>query len=328
MANEDMLRYVEEEKRKNREYSLAYEELNERQHMLQQQIAKQQALLHEQEKELNDNRKRLKSEQLRHEKELMMETRERERFYEEREKELVSRRQHAEILFNEQKAELNSFIEKKQKEISEKEKLLEAAYIELAQERERYTEESRKQIESKSQDYVTTALTGLESKENSFHWLAKMWSSIGAASIFCGVLFMIISTFYGSSSFHDTQGFTWTYFLYITFRGLVVVAMFIALARYAFIFSNSYMHESLKNSERRHAINFGKFYLEAYGANANWDQVKEAFQHWNISSDSAFTKKNTSDFDPKVMENVVELSKALSRSTPRKKIESMSQSAT
>lgn len=325
MANEEMLRYVEEEKRKNREYSLAYEELNERQRSLQQQIAQQQALLNEQEKELNLNRNRLKTEQMRHEKELMMESREREQFYEEREKELMSRRQQVEVQLNEQKAELNAFMDKKQREIAEKEKQLEAAYVELAQERERYTEESRRQIESKSQDYVNTALTGLESKENSFHWLAKMWSCIGAVSIVLGVLFMITSTFYGSDNFHNIQGFSWTYFLYITFRGLIVVAMFIALARYAFVFSNSYMHESLKNSERRHAINFGKFYLEAYGANASWDQVKEAFQHWNISSDSAFTKRNTSDFDPKVMENVVELSKALSKDANNNKTEPVNQ---
>lgn len=323
MANEDMLRYVEEQKRKNTEYSLAYEELNERQHMLQQQVAKQQALLHQQEKELNENRKRLKEEQLRHEKELMMETRERERFYDEREKELISRRQHSEALISEQKAELSL----RQKEIQEKEKQLEAAFTQLELERERYTEESRKQIESKSQNYVNTALTGLEAKEKNFHWLSKMWSGLGAISIICGVVFMIVSTFYGSENYHNSQGITWTYFLYVTFRGLVVVAMFVALARYAFIFSNSYMHESLKNSERRHAINFGKFYLEAYGANASWEQVKDAFQHWNISSDSAFTKKNTSDFDPKVMENVVELSKAISRSSQNNKETSMESKA-
>lgn len=315
MANEDMLRYVEEEKRKNREYSLAYEELNERQHMLHQQIAKQQALLHQQEKELNENRKRLKEEQLKHEKEIMIDARDRERFYEEREKELISRRQHSEALISEQKAEL-SF---REKEIQEKEKQLEAAFIQLELEKERYTEESRKQIESKSQNYVNTALTGLEEKENNFHWLSKMWSGLGAFSIICGVIFIIVSTYYGAENFHNSQGVTWTYFLYVTFRGLVVVAMFVALARYAFIFGNSYMHESLKNSERRHAINFGKFYLEAYGANASWEQVKDAFQHWNISSDSAFTKKNTSDFDPKVMENVVELSKAISRSSQKNK---------
>lgn len=306
-------------------YEKRYRELNDRQKVLQAQIAEQQELLHAQEKELNDSRKRLKEEQLMHEKNLMLESRERESFYEERERELLARRLHFEKFLNEQKAEWNAFMEKKQHEIAEKEKKLESAYVELEQERERYTKENIKQIESKSENYVNTALTGLESKENSFHFLAKMWSGLGAVSIVLGVLFVIISTFYGANTYHDAQGFTWTYFLYVTFRGLIVVAMFIALARYAFIFSNSYMHESLKNSERRHAINFGKFYLEAYGANASWEQVKEAFQHWNINSDSAFTKKNASDFDPKVMENVIELSKVLSRNTPDKKVESIAQ---
>ncbi|MEZ9831814.1 hypothetical protein AB4270_21340 [Vibrio cyclitrophicus] len=321
MANEDMLHYVEEAKRQNHKYSRAYEDLNERQHMLQQQVADQQALLHEQEKELNLNRKRLKDEQLRHEKELMSETRERERFYEEREKELNMRRHHSELMFREQKEELNQL----RKEIHEKETSLDNAFIELAQERERYTEESRKQIESKSQDYVNTALTGLESKEDTFHLLSKMWSGLGATSIVLGLIFMIVSTFYGSDNFHNNGEFSWSYFLFVTFRGLIVVTMFIAFSRYAFIFSNSYMHESLKNSERRHAINFGKFYLEAYGANASWEQVKEAFQHWNISSDSAFTKKNSSEFDPKVMENIVELSRALSRNNITNKPESTSE---
>ncbi|EPS3433218.1 hypothetical protein [Vibrio alginolyticus] len=324
MANERMLEDLWNQERDSN-YEKRYKELNERQKVLQAQIAEQQALLHAQEKELNDSRKRLKEEQLIHEKNLMLESREREKFYDEREQELLSRRHHVEKLLSEQKAEWNAFMEKKQHEIVEKEKQLESAFVELEQERERYTEESRKQIESKSQNYVNTALTGLESKENSFHFLAKMWSGLGAVSIVMGVLFVIISTFYGANTYHDATGYTWTYFLYVTFRGLIVVAMFIALARYAFIFSNSYMHESLKNSERRHAINFGKFYLEAYGANANWEQVKEAFQHWNISSDSAFTKKNTSDFDPKVMENVIELSKVLSRNSPNKKVETGAQ---
>ncbi|MBE4012868.1 hypothetical protein HJ059_23770 [Vibrio parahaemolyticus] len=99
-----------------------------------------------------------------------------------------------------------------------------------------------------------------------------------------------------------------------TFRGLVVLTMFVALARYAFIFSNSYMHESLKNGERRHAINFGKFYLEVYGADASWSDIKEAFEHWNIDSQNAFTKKQTSDFDPNLLDKTASLSASVSKS--------------
>jgi hypothetical protein len=52
------------------------------------------------------------------------------------------------------------------------------------------------------------------------------------------------------------------------------------------------MREALKNADRRHAINFGKFYLESYGAAAEWSQVKEAFEHWNITGENAFSPKN------------------------------------
>lgn len=73
------------------------------------------------------------------------------------------------------------------------------------------------------------------------------------------------------------------------------------LAKYSFIFSKSYMHESLKLGERAHAIRFGEFYLDTYGANAQWEEVKEAFAHWNISGQSAFSDAETGPVDPAVV---------------------------
>jgi len=312
MANEEMFSHFENEKMKRDEYSTVYNDMHERQQVLQEQIAKQQSLLHEQEKELNLNRQRIKEEQISREKSYTKELREREHFFEEREKDLMQRQRQMEKHLHERMKENETLSHHLKKEISEKEVLLKQAYDELEIEKDRYTEESRKKIESKSQNYVNTALTGLESKENNFHYLSKMWSILGAVSIILGILFIIVSTFYGENTFHSSGAFSWSYFIFITFRGLIVVTMFIALARYSFLYSNSYMHESLKSGERRHAINFGKFYLEAYGANANWEQIKEAFQHWNIKNESAFSKKQT-DFDPKFVENAVEISKAFSK---------------
>ena len=60
------------------------------------------------------------------------------------------------------------------------------------------------------------------------------------------------------------------------------------------------MHESLKIGERAHAIRFGEFYLDTYGANAQWSEVKEAFAHWNISGQSAFSQAESDDVDPAV----------------------------
>ncbi|WP_312903897.1 hypothetical protein [Stutzerimonas nitrititolerans] len=52
MANEDMLAFVENERKNRKDYSLAYEELYARQKELQSQIAQQQAMIHQQEREL------------------------------------------------------------------------------------------------------------------------------------------------------------------------------------------------------------------------------------------------------------------------------------
>lgn len=300
--NANRKRMLEEQKTRESENA-------EMQKVAQQQIAHQQEMIRAQEQELNISRKRIKEEQFSLEKDYAKEREKQETFFRERENDLLQKQNQKDEFFEKQKLETEGLRHKLKTEIYEKEKLLKLAYEELEIEKQRYTEESRKKIESKSQDYVNTALSGLQNKEDNFHWLSKLWASIGAFAILAGIIFIILATFFGAETFHDSGKFSWSYFMFITFRGLIVVAMFVALARYAFIYSNSYMHESLKNGERRHAINFGKFYLEAYGANAKWEQVKDAFQHWNISSESAFSKKNPSDFDPKVVENAVELSK-------------------
>jgi hypothetical protein len=110
----------------------------------------------------------------------------------------------------------------------------------------------------------------------------------------------------------DTN-YGWSYLLLVTFKGLILVGLFIALAKYSFIYSQSYMHESIKNSERGHAIKFGKFYIESYGASASWHQVKDAFEHWNIECNSAFSKQDTSKFDPKSIESAVSIIQAIGK---------------
>ncbi len=87
------------------------------------------------------------------------------------------------------------------------------------------------------------------------------------------------------------------YFKGVIQQGLIAVALFAALAKYSLLFSNSYMQEALKNADRRHAINFGKFYLASYGAMADWAQIKEAFENWNIRGENAFSKSENSKLD-------------------------------
>lgn len=313
---------------------------------LEQRQNELQQTYHERMLDLDNTKKQLRDEYNHREKSLSKELSEREKSLQSREHELFKKQNELELSLNKRSEELDKVWNNRLKATEAKSKILQedliTKNIELTQaqanisireaelqkaldqleiEKEKYTEESRKNIESKSQSYVNDAISGLEGKETTFHNLSKYWSYAGGISIFLGICCVFISTYYGAQSIISINDFSWGYLLFITFRGLIIVALFVALARYSFIFSNSYMHESLKNSERRHAINFGKFYLEAYGSSANWEQIKEAFQHWNINNDSAFSKKQAADFDPKILENTIELTKILANSEKSKKSE-------
>lgn len=93
--------------------------------------------------------------------------------------------------------------------------------------------------------------------------------------------------------------------------------MLAGLAKYAFLLGNSYMQEALKNADRRHAINFGKFYLESYGAAAEWSQVKEAFEHWNITGSNAFKRAEESMPDISALEKAVSLVERAGKVLPK-----------
>lgn len=100
----------------------------------------------------------------------------------------------------------------------------------------------------------------------------------------------------------------------LSIKGIIGVGLLVASSKYAFTLGKSYMNESLKNSDRLHAISFGKFYLQAYGEVVTPADVKEVFQHWNIAKDSSFKELGTQNFDPKIFESAIEIASILTKS--------------
>ncbi|MEA3379250.1 MAG: hypothetical protein U9Q87_00030 [Pseudomonadota bacterium] len=237
-------------------------------------------IIQSQEAELNAYRNKLKKESLAREKELHQELEARERYFSEREKKLLERQKTFEEQANIRQMEISELKHRLQNEIAEKEENLNKAILELHMERERLSEESRQKLQQNSNTYVEDALKLLSSKEERFHFLSKLWAAIGATSLGLGVVFFIVVTLLTTESVTEI---TWQLFLFVVFKGVVSVALLVAIAKYSYLFSSSYMHESLKNADRRHAINFGKFYLESYGASAEWSEVKETKQDRHIS---------------------------------------------
>lgn len=72
------------------------------------------------------------------------------------------------------------------------------------------------------------------------------------------------------------------------------------------------MSEALKSSDRIHAIQFGKFFLRAYGSKANSTEIREVFQHWNIDRTSTFSSLDAAQIDPQIVSMVVQIVSAIS----------------
>lgn len=267
-----------------------------------------------QERELDEFRKKLKTEQLSREKELHKELEAREKFFADREKKLFERQREVEEQLVRRQHEAEQLRIRLEQEIVQRESQLSEAMQALQIEKARYTEESRKNIERKSKDYVSEALESLNIKEEKFHFLSKLWSSIGALSLFLGVGFFGYVTVASFASLPTV--ITWEFIALSVFKGLIAVALFAALSKYAFLFSNSYMQEALKNGDRRHAINFGKFYLESYGAAAEWIQIKEAFEHWNITGSNAFNKHEENKIDITALEKITDAIEKIGKIIP------------
>jgi hypothetical protein len=275
-------------------------------------------LIQQQENQLDEYRTRLKQEQIAREQELQKELESREKIFLDREKKIFARQREMEHHLLKRQDEAEALRTKLENEVITREAQLQDALQQLNLEKERYTEESRKKIERTSKDYVSDTLNALDEKETQFHRISKIWSGIGAASLVCGLVFFVAVTMLSFASIPNPV--TWEFITFSIFKGLIAVGLFAALAKYSFLFSNSYMREALKNADRRHAINFGKFYLESYGAAAEWSQIKEAFEHWNIIGTNAFSKTDESQVDVTTVEKFATLIEKIQKSLPTVKI--------
>ena len=243
-------------------------------------------MLRSKEQELEELRKTIQKDQLQKSRDFQREMMEREKYFEARDRELRAREKEMERKYQKQMQEYHEQRVNLESSYLEKYK---SALAELETEKERYKAEVKTTIESKATEYVNEALTSLEKSERKFQIIGVSWSVFGGLSIVAGLAAALVLFYLGGIDIIQNKDVAWTIIAFYVGKGAVVFGIIFALAKYSMGFANSYMHESLKNAERRHAINFGKFYLSVFGAGSDWSKLKEVFQHWNISGQSAFS---------------------------------------
>ncbi|OEK01334.1 hypothetical protein BFP97_07320 [Roseivirga sp. 4D4] len=170
---------------------------------------------------------------------------------------------------------------------------------------EREETEIKDRIETSSAEYINETIKELTSRESKLSKTANLWYIAGYSSFILGIISTVLLTIV---TYKDHSGeIEWSEIIFWTVRGLVIIILFIAASKYSFELAKTFMNESLKNSDRIHAISFGKFYLQVFGKNVKSDEIMNVFQYWNIDKNSSFNGLDSNKFDPNVLEMALKL---------------------
>jgi hypothetical protein len=172
--------------------------------------------------------------------------------------------------------------------------------------REEEWREVQARVERTAADYIRESLNSITAREQRYRRVAYGWYVLGFMALTAGIAAAI-----WRESITPAPNGSWPTLLYFTVFGILIIVLLVALARYSFLLGKAFMVESLRNSDRGHAISFGEFYLKAFGDRAAWDEVREVLQHWNIDRGSAFISQDAKDFDPQLLATALEIAKVL-----------------
>ncbi|KDL60599.1 hypothetical protein [Klebsiella variicola] len=167
----------------------------------------------------------------------------------------------------------------------------------------------KEEVKNTLGEFVSGAITELRDNETKYNNRSRFWltgGSIISALIVLTACYLVFSM----NAYMDlnvNRDLSWPTLFYYIGKGLIVLSSLTALAFYCFKQSNAYVHESLKQGERVHAIRFGELCLNLYGNKIDENQIKAVFEDWNINSSTAFLKpeKNETLDIPSNISNII-----------------------
>lgn len=165
----------------------------------------------------------------------------------------------------------------------------------------------KERIEKSSADYVEETLSRLETRESELKRKANLWYNIGYGSIVGGIIVAILFTILTST----IKIGDWLDIGFLGLKSAIIIVLLITSSKYSLTLAKTYMNESLKNSDRIHAISFGKFYLQVFGNSVDSKDVKDVFGDWNLDKQSEFIQMDSNDYDPKLVEIIIKTIKVL-----------------
>ncbi|TGM68659.1 TIR domain-containing protein [Leptospira meyeri] len=139
-------------------------------------------------------------------------------------------------------------------------------------------------IKESSTDYIEKTMDELKKAEKDQSIISIFWFFSSFITLFIGCIFSYtIANKY--LNLDDLLKLSNSALIYLSGKSLFILSIFAAVSKLCFSIAKEYRRTSIKNSDRLHAIRFGKFYLDAFKEKIEWKEVKEVFQHWNIDNE-------------------------------------------
>ena len=164
--------------------------------------------------------------------------------------------------------------------------------------------ERKEEVERSAEKYIAESLRALSERERRYQRWALLCYSLGYATILGGLCYAAVRLIRVPPNFTDVAQSLYVGILIVTAIGFLAAA-----SKFAFVLGKSFMVEALRNHDRTHAIKFGEFYLKAFGDHVTWEELKEAFQHWNLDTGSTFKDQKEETVDPQVLKILADLMK-------------------
>ena len=90
-------------------------------------------------------------------------------------------------------------------------------------------------------------------------------------------------------------------------RVISIITIILTLARMMFALGKNFMVESIRNGDRHHAISFGKFFIDVFGADITKDEMMRILDNWNMNTGSSFINQKSSDIDPQAVNKAISI---------------------
>jgi hypothetical protein len=179
--------------------------------------------------------------------------------------------------------------------------------------------ERRESIEQNATTFISTALKDLAIQETKHRIAANNWYKGASVLFIIGLVAGLIGYFTNTSVKADTPTPILVFGFSLQFlRTLFILGLLVAAIKYCIDMGKANVGEAIRLAHRQHAIRFGQFFLNVYGDDATWEQIKEAFAHWNLDTTSTFSGLNSNDYDPRFIEAVVTVAKSIGEKGEKK----------